>query len=236
VANGRLYLLPCLLGDDASINTLSQWEISLLSEVKIFLTENERSCRRFMRKAGFTGDFDSIELIRLDKDTPSHEMESILKRIAQNQDAAVISEAGSPAIADPGAPLIRKAYQYGIQVIPVPGPSAIMLAISSSGLNGQQFSFHGYLPIESGARMKQLRELQEHSQKTGYAHFFIETPYRNNAFLKDCLGSLKTSTLISIASNLTLANAFVMTKTVDQWNKEIPDLHKIPTVFGILAQ
>lgn len=188
-----------------------------------------------MRKAGFTGDFDSIELIRLDKDTSSHEMESILKRIAQDQVAAVISEAGSPAIADPGAPLIRKAYQHGIQVIPVPGPSAIMLAISSSGLNGQQFSFHGYLPVESGARMKQLREIQEHSQKTGYAHFFIETPYRNNAFLKDCLSSLKLSTLISIASNLTLADAFVMTKTVEQWKKEIPDLHKIPTVFGILA-
>lgn len=233
---GRLYLLPCLLGDDAPIETLSQWEISLISELKVFLTENERSCRRFMRKAGFAGDFDTIELIRLDKDTSNHEIETILKRISLGIDAGILSEAGAPAIADPGAPLIRMAFNKGVEVIPVPGPSAIMLAISSSGLNGQQFSFHGYLPVDSPARIKKLRELQDDSKRTGYAHFFIETPYRNNALLKDCLSSLHPSTLINIASNLTLANALVKTQTVEQWKKETPELHKIPTVFGILAQ
>jgi 16S rRNA (cytidine1402-2'-O)-methyltransferase len=236
LAAGRLYLLPCLLGDEASIDTLSQWEISLISDLKVFLTENERSCRRFMRKAGFAGDFDTIELIRLDKDTSLQEIESILKKISFDLDAGILSEAGAPAIADPGAPLIRMAFNKGIQVIPVPGPSAIMLAISSSGLNGQQFSFHGYLPVDSASRIRKLRELQDDSKRTGYAHFFIETPYRNNAFLKDCLSSLHPSTLISIASNLTLANAFVNTETVDQWKKDVPELHKIPAVFGILAQ
>jgi 16S rRNA (cytidine1402-2'-O)-methyltransferase len=232
---GSLFLLPCFLGDEPTADSISKWEIDLLNSVKLFLTENEKSCRRFMRKAGFEGSFDEIELVRLDKDSSPLDINHIINLITSGRDAALISEAGAPALADPGAPLIRTAHKHNIKVIPVPGPSAIMQAIIASGLNGQQFVFHGYLPIDSVKRKTTVKELELRSSKEGYAHFFIETPYRNNALLKDLLDSLLDNTLLSIASNINLPEGFISTKTCKLWKKDLPDLHKKPSVFGILA-
>jgi len=232
---GSLFLLPCFLGDEPNADSISKWEIDLLNSVKLFLTENEKSCRRFMRKAGFLGAFDEIELIRLDKDSCASEINHIINLISSGKDAALISEAGAPALADPGAPLIRTAHKHNIRVVPVPGPSAIMQAIIASGLNGQQFVFHGYLPIDSSKRKSKLKELEVISSKEGYAHFFIETPYRNNSILVDILDSLLDTTLLSISSNINLPDAFISTKTCKQWKANVPDLHKIPSVFGLMA-
>ncbi|MEX1187927.1 MAG: SAM-dependent methyltransferase [Bacteroidia bacterium] len=233
--SGKLFLLPCFIGDEETSSTLSNWEIDLVNTIKLFITENEKSCRRFMRKAGFQGNFDELELIRLDKNSSPEEINHIINLLNAGNDAALISEAGAPALADPGAPLIRIAHKHDIDIIPVPGPSAIMQAIVSSGLNGQQFIFHGYLPIDSSKRKAALRDLENKSSKDGYAHFFIETPYRNNALLQDLLEVLSGNTYLSIAANINSDQAFIRTKPVKLWKVNIPDLHKKPAVFGLIC-
>lgn len=233
---GKLYLLPCLLGDDGPVNSLCSFESELLNTLNVFLTENERSCRRFMRKAGFTGSFDELELIHYDKDSSREETKQIIQYLLSGKDAGLISEAGVPSVADPGALLIRAAHIAGIDVIPVPGPSAIFQSITASGLNGQQFSFHGYLPIDSVERVRKLKEIQENSSKTGFAHFFIETPYRNNQLIGDCLKALSDTTIFHIAANISLPNSFIRTMPISNWKNEIPNLHKQPAVFGLISK
>ncbi|HPH83667.1 MAG TPA: SAM-dependent methyltransferase, partial [Flavobacteriales bacterium] len=146
----------------------------------------------------------------------------------------VLSEAGAPAIADPGASLLALAHDMGIPVVPIPGPSAIMLSIMGSGLNGQQFTFHGYLPIDKIARTRKLRELEQISFQTGYAQFFIETPYRNTALLEDCFQVLNPATRLCIGVNLTLQDGWIRTIPVSRWKQNKPAINKLPAVFGIL--
>lgn len=233
MTTGSIFLLPCFVGNDSPTNMISAWELELLNSLNLFIAENEKSCRRFMRKAGFTGDFDNINIIRFDKKSSHEDISAILNRVSQGIDAGIVSESGAPALADPGSNIILHAHLKGIKVIPVPGPSAIMQAIMSSGLNGQQFVFHGYLPIDSVHRRKQIKALENESIHKNYAHFFIETPYRNNAMFKDLIQSLSKKTLLSIACNINLPNEFIKTETVTFWESNIPELHKQPTVFGI---
>jgi 16S rRNA (cytidine1402-2'-O)-methyltransferase len=230
---GNLFVLPGLLGDDAGAEWLCGFEISLIKTLRLYFVENERSARRFIRKAGFEGDLNEIQLFRLDKNTKPEFMQSYLQLLEQGHDGAVLSEAGMPALADPGASLIISAHKKNIRVVPVPGPSAIMLAIVTSGLNGQQFSFNGYLPIEMTDKAKTIRKIEDLARNTGYAQFFIETPYRNNRLLNDILTICKPDTLLSIAANLCETNGWNKTQTIDDWKKEIPELHKIPAVFGL---
>jgi 16S rRNA (cytidine1402-2'-O)-methyltransferase len=232
---GSLYLLPSFLGDEEDALTLSPLEVSLLSELKLFFCENEKSCRRFMRKAGFSGSFDEIQLFRLDKDSQSTEISRYIGMLKEGSDAGLISEAGAPALADPGTLLIRAAHLAGIEVIPVPGPSAIMQAVVASGLNGQMFSFKGYLPVDRAERKSRIRELEKSSAERHEAMFFIETPYRNNALLEDLLAVLSPNTLLSISANINQPNAFIRTLSTSSWKRKQPDLHKTPCVFGILA-
>jgi len=235
MASGCLYLLPALLGEEADPFTLCGWETGLLQELTCYFVENERSARRFMRRAGFKGDFETIELHQVDKKTPIPDQIQLLKIIEGGRDVGFISEAGCPAIADPGASIVMLAHEKNVQVIPVPGPSAILLTQMGSGMNGQQFTFHGYLPIESHKRVKSILELESVSGKTGYTQLFIETPYRNKHLLADLLNHCAPDTRICIGVNLTLPGGWVKTKRVGEWRNEIPDIHKLPAVFGVMG-
>ncbi len=230
---GTLFLLPTLLGDDASNDWLCQKEFALFEEIKVWFTENERSARRFLRKAGFKGDFDEMVMERLDKDTPSAEIETMLKHLLEGKDAAILSEAGCPGIADPGSNLVRGAQKKRIPVVAIPGPSAIVLTLMASGFNGQQFTFHGYLPVDTVQRSKRIRELENLAKSTGYTQIFIETPYRNNGLLADILKCCQPETPICIGVNITLSDGYTKTMSVRNWQKEVPELHKLPAVFAI---
>jgi 16S rRNA (cytidine1402-2'-O)-methyltransferase len=200
----------------------------------MYFTENEKSARRFLRKAGYKSSLDEIILHRFDKDTRIDEQHKLLSLVKQGNHVGLISEAGAPALADPGSNLLGLAHEQGISIIPVPGPSAIMLSIISSGLNGQQFTFHGYLPIDKVARSKKLREIEQVSLQTGYAQFFIETPYRNAAIIDECINTLSPQTKLCIAANLTVPDGWVKTKTIEKWKLQKPEIQKIPAVFGLL--
>jgi 16S rRNA (cytidine1402-2'-O)-methyltransferase len=236
MTKGCLYLLPSFLGDDDDAGQLSSFEIRLIHDLKLFFCENEKSCRRFMRKAGFTGNFDEISLHRLDKDSSVQELLQLIQLLESGQDAGLISEAGAPALADPGTILIREAHQRNIEVIPVPGPSAIMLAIIASGLNGQAFSFKGYLPVERNERKNRIKELEKNSALNQEAQFFIETPYRNDALFEDMLSVLKSDTWIHLSANIGQKDALIKTRTAANWKNSMPALHKKPCVFGILSK
>lgn len=234
MASGTLFLLPSYLGDEARLDSLCGWETMLIQELKLYFTENEKSARRFLRRAGYKGPFEEITLHRVDKDTRIEEMLMLLQLIRDGADAGILSEAGAPAIADPGAGLLALAHEQGIPVVPIPGPSAIMLSIMGSGLNGQQFTFHGYLPIDKVVRTKKLRELEQLSFQTGYAQFFIETPYRNAALLEDCYTTLNASTRLCIGVNLTVPGGWIKTLSASKWKTMKPHIQKMPAVFGIL--
>ena len=228
---GSIFLLSTYLGDDAREDSLSMWELSLVQDLRMYFTENEKSARRFLRKAGYKGSLDEIILHRFDKDTRIDEQLELLSLVKKGNHVGLISEAGAPALA---ANLLALAHEQGISVIPIPGPSAIMLSIISSGLNGQQFTFHGYLPIDKVARSRKLREIEQISFQTGYAQFFIETPYRNAAMIDECINTLNPQTKLCIAANLTVPDGWVKTKTMEKWKVQKPEIQKIPAVFGLL--
>ncbi len=234
MSTGTIFLLPSYLGDEARLDSLCGWEQLLIQELRVYFTENEKSARRFLRKAGYAGSFDDIELHRVDKDTRIEEQLNLLTLVRNGADAGVLSEAGAPAIADPGAGLLALAHDMGIPVVPIPGPSAIMLSIMGSGLNGQQFTFHGYLPIDKIARVKRLRELEQISFQTGYAQFFIETPYRNTSMLEDCYATLNANTRLCIGVNLTVPGGWIRTQPVNRWKAQKPEIQKLPAVFGLM--
>ena len=230
---GTLFLLPTLLADEAGNEWLCQKELSLFDEITVWFTENERSARRFLRKAGFSGDFDKLVMLRLDKDTPSAEIEIMLKHLLEGKDAAILSEAGCPGIADPGSSLVRGAQKKRIPVVAIPGPSAIVMTLMASGFNGQQFTFHGYLPVDSVQRTKRIRELENLAKTTGYTQIFIETPYRNNGLFADILKVCLPETPICLGVNITLPDGYIRTMSARNWLKAIPELHKLPAVFAI---
>lgn len=232
-SNTELHLLPVLLGEDAPVNSLSNNELEVLNTIKLYCVENERSARRFLRKAGFTGSFDETVLIRIDKDSTSAEIKQAIAQIELHGKAGLLSEAGCPGIADPGSALIKAAHKKGISVIPYPGPSSILLTLMGSGMNGQHFRFNGYLPVDSVQRVRALRKLEEEVEQTGCTQLFIETPYRNNALLADILKTCKESTQLCIGVNLTLPEGWVKTMSVLNWKGNPPELHKQPAVFAI---
>jgi 16S rRNA (cytidine1402-2'-O)-methyltransferase len=230
---GCLYLLPTLLGDDAGAGTLCGWEIGLIQELSCYFVENERSARRFLRRAGFTGDLNSIELHLIDKNTSIAEQRKLVKMIESGRDVGFISEAGCPAIADPGASIVQLAHEKNLTVIPIPGPSAILLTQMGSGMNGQQFTFNGYLPIEPHKRVKAILELEITTKKTGFTQLFIETPYRNTHLLADLLKHCSPDLRICIGVNLTQPAGWIKTKNASEWKLNPPDIHKLPAVFAI---
>lgn len=227
-----LYLLPVWLGDEGGIELLPPVNIAVAGRTIHFFCENERTARRMLRRMSPGMDLNAIILHRLDKDTTDAELAGMIE-VLRTQDGAIISEAGMPCIADPGARLVARAHDAGIAVVPLTGPSSLLLALAASGLNGQQFTFHGYLPRESAQRRQALKRLELDAQRTGAAQLFIETPYRNNALLSDALAVCTDRTRLCIAVDLDQASASVRTHSIQRWKERAPDLDKRPCVFII---
>ena len=229
---GSLYLLPVWLGEAGGIELLPPANIAIAERVTLFFCENERTTRRMLRRMSKTIDLNAIELHILDKDTEAATVAEFARMLG-TRDAAIISEAGMPCIADPGARLVAEAHRNGIRVVPLTGPSSLLLSLAASGMNGQRFAFHGYLPREGPQRKQQIKKLDQEAQRTGGAQLFIETPYRNDAMLADLLSTCEGNTLLCIAIDLEQPGGSAVTKIINAWKKKVPLLGKRPCVFII---
>lgn len=228
-----LYLVPSLLSDSSWQLVLPAAVVPILTETKYFIVENVRTARRFIKLIDKNIDIDTLTFFELNKHTGQHEIENFLKPAEENNNMAVITEAGCPGVADPGAEVVRLAHKKGIKVVPVSGPSSIILALMASGLNGQNFTFNGYLPVKKDKLKKTISILEEKAVRKKQTQIFIETPYRNNLLLSSLLEECSANTLLCIAVNLTGNDEFISTKTIQQWKKNIPNIDKKPAIFLI---
>jgi 16S rRNA (cytidine1402-2'-O)-methyltransferase len=232
---GKLFMIPTVLAENTAHWVISPQVKEVIVNTKIFLVENPRSARRYISslKLGIT--IEELQFEMLDKDTPPEQVSRLMIPLLNGADIGVISEAGCPGIADPGALAVAYAHQKGIQVVPISGPSSMFLALMGSGFSGQSFAFHGYLPIDKKERAAALRKLEQESVREKRAQLFMETPFRNNQLLADALASLSPQTKLCIAKNLTAADELIQTKTIADWKNHPIDLHKVPTVFILQA-
>ena len=230
---GILYLIPTTLGDTAeTADVIPQKITTIIHQLDEYIVENEKSARQYLKKIGTQKPLQEIVLHPLNQHTPPQEISGYLKPLSEGKNMGVISEAGCPGIADPGADVVSLAHERNIQVVPLVGPSSIFLALMASGFNGQSFTFHGYLPKERAERIKKIKELEKTAQKK-QTQLFIETPYRNMHLLEDMLQSCAPSTLLCIACDVTLPTEFIKTKRISEWKKQLPDLNKRPSIFLI---
>lgn len=232
---GKLFLIPNVLADNTAHWVISPQVQEVIAHTKIFLVENPRSARRYISSLKLGVNLEEVHMEVLDKSTPPESINRLMQPIMNGADIGVISEAGCPGIADPGALAVAYAHQKGIQVIPISGPSSMFLALMGSGFSGQSFAFHGYLPIDKKERSLALKKLESESHKEKRAQIFMETPFRNNQLLEDVLNTLAPQTKLCIAKNLTAADELIKTLTIGDWKKTPIDLHKFPTVFIIQA-
>ncbi len=230
---GVLYLVPNTLGNPDTTETIPEGIRGRVNDISLFIVENLRNARRYLKSLNREINIDSLTFFELNEHTSAEEIPSFLDRVEQGLDAAIISEAGVPGVADPGAAVVRIAHEKGIRVVPLTGPSSILLALMASGLNGQSFCFHGYLPVKRPERIRKIREIEQGAIRRGETQMFIEAPYRNDALLADILETCHTSTLICIAADITLESEFIHTKTAGDWKKKKPVLHKRPVLFLI---
>jgi 16S rRNA (cytidine1402-2'-O)-methyltransferase len=229
---GNIYLIPSPISGKNPELILSPVGKDIISRMDIFFVENIRTTRRFFSAIGIQ----KIEKIRfeiLNKDTSSEEFSRMIEMVSKGKSAGIVSEAGCPGIADPGSEFILAAHQAKIRIIPLPGPSSILMALMASGFSGQRFVFHGYLPIDKKARKNRIRAMEIQSRNTDETQIFMETPYRNRQLMGDLLEYLRNSTFLCIASDITGNEEFIKTKSIRDWKKSIPDLHKKPTIFLI---
>ncbi|MDO9374765.1 MAG: SAM-dependent methyltransferase [Ferruginibacter sp.] len=228
-----VYLVPSLLNDTAT-QTIPHYLVDAVKDCQVIFAENERTARRFLKSIHKEFIIDSFEWFAIHK-VEEEQKNAFREKIKEGKNIAIISEAGCPGIADPGQILIEVAQQMNATVRPLVGPSSILLALMASGMNGQQFEFVGYLPIEVNERVKAIKDLELTSQRKRSTQIFIETPYRNNQLLETLLKTCKPTSRLCIAAELTGANEFVKTKTVAEWKNEKTDLHKKPVIFLLLA-
>lgn len=235
VNHAKIYLIPNTLGGETTKDIIPSEVAELAVSLRHFAVEDVRSARRLLRKIDREFPIDECEFFILNKHTPIEDLHKMLRVISNENNLGVISEAGCPGVADPGAELVALAQQRGIQVVPLVGPSSILLALMGSGFSGQQFSFHGYLPKERKERIKRLKDFEGGARRNGTTHIFMDTPFRNMNVLDDLLNELADTTMICIASNLTLPDASIKTMSVKAWREYASDLSKIPTLFLIGA-
>lgn len=228
----KLYLLPVWLGEEGGLELMPPANIAIAERVQNYFCESEKTARRMLRRMSPTIDLNAIKLHRLDKDTTDTDIAAMIA-VLKVDDGAIISEAGMPCIADPGARLVAKAHDAGIPVAPLTGPTSLLLALAASGMNGQRFTFHGYLPRDSADRKQALKKLELEARRSGGAQLFIETPYRNGAMLADIIASCDGSTRVCVAVDIDQPTASIITRTVAGWRKNIPALDKRPCVFII---
>ena len=231
--NGNLYLIPTTLGENEPLEVLPLSVKKIIERVDHYIVENEKSARRFIKKISPRKSQNSLQISVLDKFTSELESRAYLDVCLQGIDVGLLSEAGVPAIADPGASIIMTAHRRNIRVVPLVGPSSITLAMMSSGLNGQNFAFNGYLPIDKLERKKAIKDLEKTSKLKNQSQIFIETPYRNEKLFADLKSSLTPSTLLCIAMDITLPTEFIKTLAVSDWKNQKVNLHKHPSIFII---
>lgn len=227
-----LYLIPVTLdvnSEPASI--LPDQVFSIINDLDEFIVENARTARRFLRRAGFSKNFDEVTMHILDKHTGINEASGFIGSLKAKKSVGLLSEAGTPCIADPGADIVRLCQEQNIRVAPLTGPSSILLALMASGFNGQQFAFHGYLPIQKPELKKKLKQLENNILKENQTQIFIETPYRNMKLLEVIIQNCSPALKLCIASEITTSNELIKTRYVSEWKKNVPELHKKPTVF-----
>jgi 16S rRNA (cytidine1402-2'-O)-methyltransferase len=232
---GTLYLVPNTLGEEAAEAVIPGPALELARTLNYFIAEEPKSARAFLKRIGFPRPIQGVRIERLDHHTAPADVLPLLQPVLSGANAGLLSEAGMPAIADPGANLVQLAHRHGVRVVPLVGPSSILLALAASGLNGQRFSFHGYLPVDENALAAALKELERQSRQAGSTEIFIETPYRNERTLAAMLRALNPGTLVSIASDLTLSGQAARTLSVAEWRRAPPALKGKPTVFLLLA-
>lgn len=230
---GTLYLIPTTLGENDLNSVLPEKNNIITCQIRHFIVEDIRTARRFLRKVDNTFPIDDSTFFILNQHTSAAEITSFLAPIKNGFNMGILSEAGCPAIADPGADIVHIAQQQNYTVVPLVGPSSILLALMGSGFNGQNFAFVGYLPIESAERGKALKKLENRIFNENQTQLFIETPYRNMKMLEDILRNCQPNTRLCIAVDITLETEFIKTKTISDWKKELPDLAKRPCIFGI---
>lgn len=231
-----LYLIPTLLGDTPVSKVIPPYNIEVASRLKYFIVENTRTARRFLKRCDPSIDIDGLTFFELNKHTNPHQIASFLKPLTTGESMGVLSEAGCPAVADPGADVVAIAQREGYQVIPLVGPSSLLMALMGSGFNGQSFAFHGYLPIDPGERAKKLKRLEMLAYSDDQTQLFIETPYHNQKLAEEILRQCKPKTRLCIAMNLSLPDAYLVTRTVQAWKGKLPNMHKKPAVFLIYKE
>lgn len=226
-ARGTLYLIPVALGGDNALSLIAPDTIDTARGLRTFIAENAKSARRFLKAIAHPGPLQELKIHTLDEHT--RDVAPLLKLLLSGEDCGLMSEAGCPAVADPGSALVRRAHGAGVRVVPLIGPSSILLALMASGMNGQHFAFHGYLPVERTERARKLKELEARARDE--TQIFIETPYRNEALLSALFQHCRGDTLLCIAADLTLPGGFVAAQTIAEWKEKPPIIDRRPAVF-----
>lgn len=233
MSNGKIFLIPNTLGGESTSDIIPKDVIDTAIKLRHFAVEDVKSARRLLRKMDREFPIDDTNFYELNRNTAIHDLQQMIKVVLSGHELGIISEAGCPGIADPGAELVALAHEKGIEVCPLVGPSSILLALIGSGFSGQTFTFHGYLPKERKDRVRKLKDFEGDARRTGYTHIFMDTPFRNMNVLEDLLNDLADSTMLCIASNLTLHDQRIQTMSVKEWREKAYDLAKIPVMFLI---
>jgi 16S rRNA (cytidine1402-2'-O)-methyltransferase len=228
---GNLYLIPSSLGGDEISSIWPRGHVQLVSQLDVFIVENLRSARRFLRASGYSRSFDKVQFHLLNKYTQPEELSGFLSASLEGKSIGLLSEAGAPCIADPGQAIVAIAHRKNIRVIPLVGPSSILLALMASGFNGQKFAFSGYLPIGKPERGRMLKILEQKAWQEDQTQIFMETPFRNNQLLAHMVTFLRKDTLLCVACDITLPAEYIKTQSIAAWKKEMPDLHKRTSIF-----
>ncbi len=230
-----LYLIPCTLGDTPVSQVLPAYNAEVISQIRHFIVEEIRTARRFLRRVDKAFPIDDCTFYEMGKRADAGRFASYLKPLDEGHAVGVISEAGCPAVADPGADIVAIAQRRGIRVVPLVGPNSMIMAVMGSGLNGQSFAFNGYLPIDDGERAQRLKTLEQRAQRERQTQLFIETPYRNRRMFDTLLRVLSPKTRLCIAAGITTSDEWIHTHTVAEWKRlELPDLSRVPTIFLFL--
>jgi 16S rRNA (cytidine1402-2'-O)-methyltransferase len=233
---GVLFLIPVPLAENAAHKSFTAYNIEVINSINTYIVENEKTARKFLKEAGIKIPQSELVIHDYGKHKRGNSMVPFFKELMTGKDVGLMSEAGCPGVADPGAEVVAEAHKRGIKVVPLSGPNSILLALMASGFNGQSFTFHGYIPIDKVERGKRIKELEQLAEKNRQTQIFIETPFRNNHLFDDILKNTAAQTLLCVASNLTAEDEFVKTQTIGQWKQEKIDLHKKPTIFLIYRQ
>lgn len=233
---GTLYLIPMPLAEKSSAKSFTPYLVETINHIDEYIVENSKTARRFLKEAGLKTPQSELIVHDYGKHNRDSSVKDFFTGLLAGKDVGLMSEAGCPGVADPGSEIVAYAHQRGIKVVPLVGPSSILLALMASGFNGQSFTFHGYLPIEKVQRANKIKELEGLAERHNQTQIFIETPFRNNPMLEEILRSCKPETKLCIACELTSEDEFIQTKAIKDWKAKVPEMHKRPAIFLIFKR